>query len=56
MKKWLIIYDIRDVRRLTRIMKIVSEYATRVQRSVYELEADSSVISRIHARLVSCTN
>ena len=37
-KKWLIIYDIRNPRRLQKIAKLMAGYATRVQKSVFELD------------------
>jgi CRISPR-associated protein Cas2 len=51
MKKWLIIYDIKDARRLSKVMKIVSEYAVRVQRSVYEMEDTIDIVNKIKERL-----
>ena len=35
-RHWLIIYDIRDERRLRRVAKMIERVAVRVQRSVYE--------------------
>ena len=51
MKKWLIIYDIKDPRRLAKVMKIVNEYATRVQLSVYEMEDTNYAVDRIMERV-----
>ena len=51
MKKWLIIYDIKSARRLGRVLKIVSEYATRVQLSVYEMEDTDYAVGRIMERV-----
>lgn len=51
MKKWLIIYDIKNTKRLTRVMKIISEYATKVQLSVYELEDTVDIVNRIKKRV-----
>ena len=51
MKKWLIIYDIKHARRLVRVMKIVNEYATRVQLSVYEMEDTDYAVGRIIERV-----
>ncbi len=47
MKKWLIIYDIRKPKRLQKIAKLMAGYATRVQKSVFELEAPERVIREI---------
>ncbi len=44
--KWLIIYDIRDNRRLTKVAKIMESYGVRVQKSVFEAEGTVTSISR----------
>lgn len=51
MKKWLIIYDISDVRRLAKVAKILTEYAVRVQKSVFEFEGNNKSIKRIRYRI-----
>lgn len=51
-KRWLIVYDIRDVRRLAKVEKCVSSYGWRVQKSVFEADADESVILSLKARLL----
>jgi CRISPR-associated protein Cas2 len=51
MKKWLIIYDIRDKRRLPKVAKVLSEYGVRVQKSVFELEGNDKSIKRIRYRV-----
>lgn len=48
---WLILYDIRDARRLRRVEKIVSSYAWRVQKSVFESDAPESTIETMKYRL-----
>ena len=50
-KHYLIVYDIRDVRRLNKVMTCVSSYARRVQKSVYEATLSDEVIRRLKARL-----
>ncbi len=51
MKKWLIIYDVRDPRRLAKVAKILTEYAVRVQKSVFEFEGNDKSIKRIRYRV-----
>ena len=51
MKKWLIIYNIRDERRLPKVAKVLSEYAVRVQKSVFEFEGNDKSIKRIRYRV-----
>jgi CRISPR-associated protein Cas2 len=51
MKKWLIIYDIRDERRLPKVAKVLNEYAVRVQKSVFEFEGNDKSIKRIRYRV-----
>ena len=48
---WLILYDIRDARRLRRVEKIVSSYAWRVQKSVFESDASEETIKIMKRRL-----
>jgi CRISPR-associated protein Cas2 len=47
MSHWLIIYDIREPKRLTKIAKVMVNYGVRVQKSVFEAEADHRVIERL---------
>ncbi len=47
MKKWLIIYDICDAKRLQKTAKTISGMATRVQKSVFELEANDAQLQRL---------
>ncbi|MHB1661194.1 MAG: CRISPR-associated endonuclease Cas2 [bacterium] len=51
MKKWLIIYDIKNGKRLNKIAKIISEYGERVQQSVFECEANDKALGRIRMRV-----
>jgi len=49
---WLVLYDIRDPRRLKEVEKIVSSYCERVQKSVYEYSGfDDGVMGRLRKRL-----
>jgi CRISPR-associated endonuclease Cas2 len=50
---WLIVYDICDGDRLKNVAKIVSRYAVRVQRSVFEADISDSTIDNLEARLKS---
>jgi len=51
MKKWLIIYDIRDPKRLQKTAKVMTGYATRVQKSVFELEANEALVRRLQREI-----
>jgi CRISPR-associated protein Cas2 len=46
-KHWLLIYDIRDPRRLRRIAKKMTGFALRVQKSVFEMDAEVAVMERL---------
>lgn len=48
---WLILYDIRDEKRLKKVEKIVSSYAWRVQKSVFESNAPEATINIMKDRL-----
>ena len=47
MKHWLVIYDIRDPKRLQKVAKKMESYGFRVQKSVFEVEATEVVIARL---------
>ncbi len=51
MKKWLIIYDIKNTKRLSRVAKVINEYGERVQQSVFECEANIKALERIRMRV-----
>jgi len=53
MKKnnWLIFYDICNPKRLRVIEKIVSQYGVRLQKSVFEVNANNDIICTIKKRL-----
>ena len=51
MKHWLVIYDVRDPRRLNRIAKVMTEYGVRVQKSVFEVEAGELIIRRLRRKI-----
>ena len=50
---WLIVYDIRDSRRLRKVEKCMNSYAHRVQNSVFEATANTQVIARLKERLTA---
>ncbi|MCM1322146.1 MAG: CRISPR-associated endonuclease Cas2 [Bacteroides sp.] len=50
-KHWLIVYDIRDVKRLAKISKCVESYGRRVQKSVFETTASDETIGHLRLRL-----
>ncbi len=47
METWLVIYDIRNERRLHKIAKIMERYGVRVQKSVFEMMCDEKAITRM---------
>ena len=49
--RWLVMYDISNPWRLSRTAKMVSQYGVRVQQSVFEVDADDRIISRLYERL-----
>lgn len=51
--RWLVIYDIRDHRRLARVAKIMEDYGVRVQKSKFELDAGDAAISEMRVRLAA---
>lgn len=50
-KHWLIVYDIRDTKRLAKISKCVESYGWRVQKSVFESTANDKTIGQLKGRL-----
>ena len=50
-KHWLIVYDIRDTKRLAKISKCVESYGWRVQKSVFESVASDETIEQLKFRL-----
>ena len=49
---WIILYDIRDVKRLSKVAKVVESYGWRVQKSVFESNADEKTINILKRRLL----
>lgn len=50
-KHFLIVYDIRDTKRLARIAKCMESYAVRVQKSVFETFADDEAVGHLKSRI-----
>lgn len=48
---WLIMYDIKDIRRLRKVSRIAEKYGKRVQNSVFEAFVDSSIIKLLRSRI-----
>ncbi len=51
MKNWLIIYDIRDEKRLSKVAKAMESYGTRVQKSVFEMIANPDIIQELRRKI-----
>jgi len=47
METWLILYDIRNEKRLRRIAKLMERYGERVQKSVFEAMCDEITIQKM---------
>lgn len=50
-KHRLIVYDIRDAKRLRKVEKIMESYAWRVQKSVFESNCSDELIEKLKYRL-----
>lgn len=50
-KHWLIVYDIRNSKRLRKVEKCMESYAWRVQKSVFEASATEETINQLKLRL-----
>lgn len=50
-RHWLIIYDIRNPRRLRKVAKTLEGYALRVQKSVFEMEAPEKKVKEVREKL-----
>lgn len=49
MKHWLVIYDIKNPKRLSKVSRKLTSYGVRVQKSVFELEASENVVSELRS-------
>ncbi len=50
-KHFLIVYDIRNTKRLAKISKCMESYAVRVQKSVFETFADAQSVEQLKSRI-----
>jgi CRISPR-associated protein Cas2 len=50
-EKWIVLYDIRDPKRLRKVAKIMENYGIRVQKSVFEIFAPIDVVKRLRYRI-----
>ena len=48
---WLVIYDVKDPRRLRYIAKAMEQYAIRVQKSVFEMDATEANVSELRTKV-----
>ncbi len=55
-KHWLIVYDIRNNKRLSKIARCVESYAWRVQKSVFESLASEETINKLKTRIQKIIN
>lgn len=53
MKTWLILYDIRKPRRLAKVAKILQGLGLRVQKSVFEAEANDKAVEEARKRIAN---
>lgn len=50
-KHWLIVYDIRNAKRLVKVSKCMESYAWWIQKSVFESSATAETIERLKREL-----
>ena len=48
---YLVIYDIRDERRLRKVAKVMEMYAIRVQKSVFEMDATENILMNMRGEV-----
>ncbi len=51
MRNWLIIYDIQDNKRLSKVAKVMKDYGIRVQNSVFEAIAEYKDIQCLREKI-----
>lgn len=51
MKHWLVIYDVRDPRRLAKIAREMTHFGIRVQQSVFEIQAPEGLVRVLRKRV-----
>ncbi|MFN3411977.1 MAG: CRISPR-associated endonuclease Cas2 [Exilispira sp.] len=49
--RWVVLYDIRNPKRLKKVAKIMESYGIRVQKSVFEIFAPAEVVQRLRERI-----
>ena len=52
----IVAYDVADTKRLAKIAKIMEDYGTRVQYSIFEIHADGSILNEIMRRVSNIFN
>lgn len=50
-KHWLIVYDIRDTKRLSKVARCIESFAFRVQKSVFETTATDETINELKRKV-----
>ncbi len=50
--RWLVVYDIRDPRRLAKVAAILKDFGERVQKSKFEADLDDRELADLIARLI----
>lgn len=55
-KHWLIIYDIRDTKRLNKVAKVMESYGIRVQYSVFEMDASIRILEEVRKAVKGIIN
>lgn len=47
----IVAYDIADPRRLVRVAKVIKDYGTRVQKSIFEISVDQNIFAEMKSRI-----
>ena len=51
--RYLVVYDIREPRRLQRVARILADYGQRVQKSKFEIEVGPAALRELYRRLAA---
>ena len=51
--RWIVIYDIYDIKRLNAVAKLMMSFGVRVQRSVFEMAGGSRLVDIVKSKLDS---
>ena len=51
--RWIVIYDILDKKRLTKVAKLMESFGIRIQRSVFEMAGSGRLVELVTVRLES---